>query len=56
MIPPLVEEAPLYRAVITLRRPAKKVEALNQATVLQWEERRIRALVNAIHEVVLIHY
>jgi hypothetical protein len=56
VIPPLVEDVPLYRATVTVRRPIRKVEALNKDTELLVEGNRIKALVNDIHEVLVIRY
>jgi len=56
IIPPMVEEAPLYRATITVRRPIRKVKALNKATLLETSGSRIAAQVNDIHDVLVIRY
>jgi hypothetical protein len=56
VIPPQVEEPPLYRATITVRRPIRKVEALNKSTTLAISASSISAQVNDIHETIVIHY
>ena len=56
VLPGLIEDTPIFRASIELKRPVKRVEALDKGTVLQRSGRRIEAVVNDIHEVLLITY
>jgi hypothetical protein len=56
VIPPQVEEPPMYRATVLVRRPIRHVEALNKNTVLRWEGNRVQAQVEDIHETLVIRY
>lgn len=56
VIPPQVEEPPLYRATVTVRRPIRNVEALNKTTVLKTSGNSISAQLNDIHETLVIRY
>jgi hypothetical protein len=56
VIPPLVEEAPMYQAEITVGRPIKTARAFNPQTLLHTQGGRIAATVHDIHEVIAIDY
>lgn len=56
IIPSLVEEAPLYRATVVVRRPIRKARAYNKATSLEVKESCVLATINDIHEVLVIEY
>ncbi len=56
VLPGLIEDAPMFRASFEVNRPVKRVEALNKSTVLRHDGRRIEAIVNDIHEVLLLSY
>jgi hypothetical protein len=56
IIPPQVEEPPLYRATITVRRPVKKVEAVNKSTTLDISGNSMSLQVDDIHETIVIRY
>jgi hypothetical protein len=56
VLPALIEDAPLYRAVIRVRRPIREVRAHNADTELKQDAGRIAVTVNDIHEVVAISY
>lgn len=54
VIPGLVEEAPMYRVRMTLRDTPVDVQAWNPSTRVQQQGRTIEAVVEDIHEVILI--
>ena len=56
VLPGLIEDAPMFRASFEVNRPVKRVETLNKSTVLRHNGRRIEAIVNDIHEVLLLSY
>jgi len=56
VLPALIEDAPLYRATIRLRRPVEEVRALGKTTQLSRDGDRIALTVEDIHEVVVIRY
>jgi hypothetical protein len=56
VLPGLIEDAPIFRASIEVDRPVKRVEAFNKTTTLRRDGQRIEAVVNDIHEVLLLSY
>ncbi len=56
VIPPLVEDPPMYEAEITLRRPIKAVRSFDPKTSLRLEKGLVAATIRDIHEVIAIEY
>jgi hypothetical protein len=56
VLPALMEDAPLYRATITLRDAPQSVTALSPATALKHVDGRIEVTVSDVHEVVVVQY
>lgn len=56
VIPGLIEDAPMFRAAITTREPLKDVSALNRSTEIKREGLRVEAIINDIHEVLVLSY
>lgn len=56
VLPVPIEDAPLYRVSITTREPLKSAKALNRSTGLKRRGNRVEAVVNDIHEVLLLSY
>ncbi len=54
VIPGLIEEAPMYRATIRIRRPIAEASAWNKSTVLSHEAGRLDLTVSDIHEVIVV--
>jgi hypothetical protein len=56
VLPVPIEDAPMYRVRITTREPLKSVKALNRSTQLNRRGNLVDAVVNDIHEVLLLRY
>ena len=56
VLPALIEEAPLYRAAVTLRDGLKSAKAWNSSTQLQRRANRVELTIGEIHEVVALKY
>ena len=56
ILPGLIEDPPMYRVELDFERPIKHAEALNRSTSLKQEGRRIVAVVDDIHEVIIVKY
>jgi Hypothetical glycosyl hydrolase 6/Beta-galactosidase trimerisation domain len=56
VLPALIEEAPLYRAAVTLRDNLKNAKAWNASTQLQRRANRVDLTIGEIHEVVALKY
>ena len=56
ILPALIEEAPLYRATVEFEDVVRRAEALNPTTHISLERKRVDALINDIHEVLMLHY
>jgi len=56
VLPVPIEDAPMYRARITTREPLKSAKALNRSTELKRQGSHVEAVVNDIHEVLLLRY
>ena len=54
VLPALMEQPPIYRAVLNLADIPVAVEVLGPDTVLDWDERQISLTVNQVHEIVVI--
>ena len=56
VLPGLVEDSPMYRATIRVRRPWKAAHAWNKSTTLATHGDRLEAVVNDVHEVIVLEY
>ena len=56
ILPSLIEDAPIYRAIVELAEPIKRATASNKSTKLTRRGRRLEVMVNDIHEIVIISY
>jgi len=56
ILPGLIEDAPIFRATIRVRRPFKKARAWKRSTLLKRGDDRIEVTVEDIHEVIVIDY
>lgn len=56
VLPVPIEDAPIFRASITTREPLKSAKALNRSTELNRRGNRVVALIDDIHEVLLLRY
>jgi len=56
VLPALIEDAPIYRASITVNRPVKHAAALNRSTRLRLHRNRLDLTIEDIHEVVIVRY
>jgi hypothetical protein len=56
VFPAMVEDAPLYRVTVESAEPFQEARSLNPSTVLKTSGRRVDALVNDIHDVLLLRY
>ncbi len=56
VLPSLIEDAPLYRASIRIRRPIRSVRAWGAATEIRQADGRIEVTVHDIHEVLVVGY
>ena len=56
VLPGLIEDAPLFRAAITVRDGVKTAAALNPKTQLKSDGNRVEVTVEDIHEVVIVRY
>lgn len=56
VLPGLIEDAPLYRATITLLDRPKRAKAFNSSTQLHRSGRKVEVLIQDIHEVVSFQY
>jgi len=56
VLPVPIEDAPMYRVSITTREHLKSAKALNRSTELKRRGNRVEAVVNDIHEVLLLSY
>ncbi|HOW72805.1 MAG TPA: hypothetical protein PKY77_19575 [Phycisphaerae bacterium] len=52
----MIEDAPLYRASIRVRRPLRQVRAWNPTTNIKRQDEVVVATVNDIHEILVIEY
>jgi len=56
VLPALIEEAPIYPVAVELDRPIKRAEAWNKSTTLKRHGQRIEAMINDIHEIIVVRY
>ncbi|HOX39600.1 MAG TPA: hypothetical protein PL033_16585 [Candidatus Brocadiia bacterium] len=56
VLPGLIEDAPIYRAVIASRDALKGVTALNSSTEFARADNRVELMISDIHEVVVLNY
>ncbi len=56
VLPALIEDPPLYRAVLEFRDPVRSVKMVNTTSQLQHEGQRVEVLINDIHDVLLVQY
>ena len=56
VLPGLIEDAPIYRATITLRDRPKHVGVFNKSTELRHSGRKVELRIEEIHDVVMIYY
>jgi hypothetical protein len=56
ILPGLIEDTPMYRAIVELAEPIKRAAATNRSTKLTRHGRRLEVMVNDIHEIVIISY
>jgi hypothetical protein len=56
ILPGLIEDAPMYRAIVELAEPIKRAMATNKSTKLTRHGRRFEVTVDDIHEIVIIGY
>ncbi len=54
VLPSLIEDPPLYRAVIEVRRPFKTARAWNKETLLKAHGNRVEVQANNVHEIVVL--
>jgi hypothetical protein len=54
VLPALIEDAPMFAAQVTVRRPFKTVTALNPKTTVTVDGQTINLVINDIHEVVSV--
>ena len=53
-VPALIEDAPMYRATITVRRPFKMATAQSPGTRVSVAGQTVEAVVDEVHEVIEI--
>ena len=56
ILPGLIETAPIYRVTLTTSDRIKRVTTLNKSTFIKRHGNRIEAIVEDIHECILIRY
>lgn len=56
ILPGLIEDAPMYRAIIELAEPIKRATAFNRSTDLKRRGRRLEATINDVHDVLIVNY
>lgn len=56
VLPPPIEDAPLYRAMLTFDEAPIDVTAFSESTEINSDGRKVSVLVEDIHEVILIRY
>ena len=56
VLPGLIEDAPLFRAVLEFDAPVKNVRVLNKTTQVRSSGRRVEVLVEDVHEVIIASY
>lgn len=56
VLPGLMEDTPMFRANIVTREPINRATALSRTTELKREGKRFQAVINDVHEVLLLRY
>ena len=56
ILPGLIEDVPIYRAIIEVRDGLKSAKALNRSTELKRRGNRVELTVEDIHEVIQCRY
>jgi hypothetical protein len=56
VLPGLIEDAPMYRVVVSLDRDIKNARAFNKSTILKRHGQSVTATVNDIHEILQLRY
>ncbi len=56
VLPVPIEDAPLYRVAIEAAKPLRRAAAVGSSTVVKRRGRRVEAIVNDIHECLLLTY
>ncbi len=56
VLPVPIEEAPMYRVTVSAAKPFRRAAAVGASTVVKRRGRRVEALVNNIHECLLLNY
>lgn len=56
VLPPPIEDTPIYRVKITLEQDPKNVTSFSDTTKLENDRREITSLVEDIHEVIVVEY
>lgn len=56
ILPGLIEDQPIYRITLTPRDPIQNVQVWNPETTWTYQENRIEALIQNIHEVFILRY
>lgn len=56
ILPGLIEDTPMYRAIVELDEPIKRATATNKSTKLTRHGRRLEATINDIHDVLIVNY
>jgi hypothetical protein len=56
VLPGLIEDLPMYRAQIDIRRAFRSAKALSKSTRLRVRGQRVEATVEDIHEVICVGY
>jgi hypothetical protein len=56
ILPGLMEDAPMYQAIVELAEPIQRAIASNKSTKLTRHGRRLEIVVNDVHEIVIISY
>ncbi|MBN1126708.1 MAG: hypothetical protein JXA82_17015 [Sedimentisphaerales bacterium] len=56
ILPGLIEDAPIYRVQLDFEQSIRHAEALSPSTSLKQEGRKIQAVIDDIHEVIIVKY
>lgn len=56
ILPGLIEDAPVYWAILELAEPIKQATAFNRSTDLQCRRRRLEVTIRDIHDVLIVSY
>ena len=56
VIPGLIEEAPMFEATVEVADKLKGATALNSTTVIKRQGNRVKAVIQDIHEVLVLRF